>query len=279
MKKIYQAIGLISLLCFSFFLTEQTAIVIKNMDDIMISINDNKDNYTKNSIDAIIKADTIIPGICERNVNVSKSYKLMKNSGYYSDKLFVYNYKLPNVSISDNKDKYIIKGNKEKRYIGLTFLVKDNTNINNILKIVNNYNIKVTFFVNYNWFINNTKLVSSIIEQGHNIGMIYTNYNDIEWMNIIIKRINNQVNGFCYNKDKNIDYLKQCIEYENYSIIPIEITSTNPLYDIKQNIESGNIYIFNINRKLEYELSTIIITIKSKGYEMTNMEQLIDEKY
>ena len=38
MKKTFQIIGLISLTCFSFFVTEKTATVVNNMDEIMVEI-------------------------------------------------------------------------------------------------------------------------------------------------------------------------------------------------------------------------------------------------
>ena len=72
MKKIFKIIGLISLTCFSFFITEKTSLVVKNMDDIMISIKANCDNFKTNSVDAIIKDNTIIPGISGKKVNINK---------------------------------------------------------------------------------------------------------------------------------------------------------------------------------------------------------------
>ena len=45
MKKAFQMIGLISLTCFSFFVTEQTATVVNDMDEIMVEIKAKKDEY------------------------------------------------------------------------------------------------------------------------------------------------------------------------------------------------------------------------------------------
>ena len=42
MKKYFEYIGLITLVCFSFFITEQTVTVVKEVDDIMVQI---KNNY------------------------------------------------------------------------------------------------------------------------------------------------------------------------------------------------------------------------------------------
>ena len=54
MKKIFEYIALISLLIFSFFLTDKTSTVIKNMDEIMIMIKDNKKRYETKEINALI---------------------------------------------------------------------------------------------------------------------------------------------------------------------------------------------------------------------------------
>ena len=51
MKKQFQIIGVLTLIWFSFFCTERTIFVIKNNDDIMIKINEEKENLN----DAVIK--------------------------------------------------------------------------------------------------------------------------------------------------------------------------------------------------------------------------------
>ena len=274
MKKIFQIIGLISLICFSFFITEKTAIVVSDMDEIMLEIKSNYKKYSKDSKDAIIKDNTIIPGICSREVNINRSYKNMKINGYYSDKLYIYDYTKPNISLSDNIDKYIISGNPDKRMISLIFKVRDNDNINDILTIVNNYNIKVTFFVEPNWFTNNNDLIQNMINKGHNIGVLLDDYNnpDFEWLDMVLKRINNQKNSFCYSTIDNRSNLDICKLKNNYTIRPIEISNTTPLTEIKENLNSGSLLSLNINSQVRKELSTIIIYIKSKGFTIDNLE-------
>ena len=58
----------------------------------------------------------------------------------------------------------------------------------------------------------------------------------------------------------------------NYTIRPIEISESAPLADIKKNIEPGSMFSLNINSQVRKELSTIIIYIKSKGYNIDNLE-------
>jgi len=279
LKKIFQMIGLISLTCFSFFMTEQTALVVSDMDEIMIEIKNKKDNYKTQSVDAIIKENTIIPGINAKEVNINKSYKNMKNNGYFSDKLFIYDYTKPEVSLVDNVDKYIIKGNPNKRMISLIFTIKQDENITDILSIINNYNVNTSFFVNYDWFINNNDLISEMINTGHSVFPLLDDYGDsnFEWMDMVLKKINKQNVGFCYNIDDNQNNLMQCVLKKNYTIKPVVISDKTPLVDIKEKLESGSILSLNVNSQVKKELSTILIYIKSKGYKLTNLEEHILE--
>ena len=279
MKKIFQIIGLISLTCFSFFITEKTATVVSDLDEIMIEIKDKKDEYKNDPIDAIIKNNTIIPGISGRKVNVNKSYKNMKTNGYFSEKLFVYDYTKPKISIEDNIDKYIIKGNPNKRMVSLIFRLYGEDNIDDILSIINNYGIKATFFVDYNWFTNNNDLIKDMIKSGHIISPYMEDYTDsnFEWMDMVIKKVNKQTVGFCYNIDDNEDNLNICKLKGSYTIKPIVISDKTPLVDIKNKIESGSLMLLTNNSELKKELSTIIIYIKSKGFKITNLEEHILE--
>lgn len=279
MKKAFQMIGLISLTCFSFFVTEQTATVVSDMDEIMIEIKAKKDEYKTQSIDAVIEENTIIPGICKREVNINKSYKQMKNNGYFSDKLFVFDYTKPKISLSDNIDKYIIKGNPNKRMVSLIFKIEKDEDIKDLLNIINNYNVKASFFVNYNWFTNNNELISKMIKEGHLIFSLVNNYSssDFEWMDMVLKKINKENTGFCYNVNNNQDNLKECILKNNYTIKPVEISEKTPLVDIKEKLESGSLLSLKVNSQVKKELSTIIIHIKSKGYKLVNLEENILE--
>ena len=279
MKKVFQMIGLISLICFSFFVTEQTSTVVSDMDEIMIEIKNKKDDYKIDSIDAIIENNTIIPGVSKREVNVNKSYKNMKINGYYSDKLFVFDYDKPKISLSDNIDKFIIKGNPNKRMISLIFKIEKDEDIKDILNILNNYNVKATFFVNYNWFINNNNLVEELINNNHIVSPLMDDYtsSNFEWMDMVLKKINKQNVGFCYNINDNQINLEECVLKNNYTIKPIEISETTPLVDIKGKLESGAIFSLKVNSQVKKELSTIIINIKSKGYKLVNLKDHVLE--
>lgn len=275
MNKFFQIIGLVTLTIFSFFVTEKTSLVVNNMDDIMIQIKQNKDKYKEKSKDAVIKGNTIIPGINGRIVNTKKSYKNMKINGYYSDKLYIYDYNKPLVSLEDNKNKYVIKGNSNKRMISLIFKVKNGIDISNIISILNNYGAKSTFFVDINWFSNNTNTIEQLIKDGHNVGILLDDYDsdDFLWTDTIIKNINKQKHGFCYNAEK----IEVCAQNNDYTIRPKEISEYTPLVDLKKYIDSENLFSFEVNSELKKELINIIIYIKSKGKRLENLENHILE--
>jgi hypothetical protein len=193
--------------------TEQTTTVVSDMDEIMIEIKAKKDEYKSEAIDAIIEENTIIPGISRREVNINKSYKIMKDNGYFSNKLFVFDYTKPKISLSDNIDKYIIKGNPNKRMVSLIFKIETDENIKDLLNIINNYNVNASFFVNYNWFTNNNELVSTMISNGHTVYPLVEDYSssEFEWMDMVLKKINKQSTVFCYNTKNNQDNLKNCV--------------------------------------------------------------------
>lgn len=279
MKKVFQIIGLISLTCFSFYITEKTVTVVNNMDEIMIEIKNKKDEYRKDYIDAIIKDDTIIPGTNGREININKSYKNMKCNGYFNENLFVYDYIKPKIKLSDNIDKYIIKGNPNKRMVSLIFILRGNDKIDNILSIINNYNVKASFFIDYDWFTMNNDKIKEIISSGHTVSPYLEDYTDsnFEWMDMVIKKVNKQGTVFCYNKKDNKKNIDICSLKGDYTIRPTVISDKIPLADIKNKIESGSLFLLSNNKEVRRELSTIIIYIKSKGFTLSNLEEHILE--
>lgn len=279
MKRLFSLIGLISLACFSFFMTEKTTTVIKNVDDIMIEIKDKYKNYERMSIDAKIVDDTIIPGVKGINVDVNKSYRKMKKYGYYNDKLYVYKKIKPKISMQDHLDKYVISGNKINRNISLVFIVDSDTNIDEVLKIMNKNKVFGSLFVDDTWFSNNNELVLNLIDEGYTIGNLSHNLDYLDssfgWMDTIIKSLSKQKQGFCYYTD-NIDNLSSCVRLKNYTIKPIEINN-NYLYEVKKNISNGMMISFKVSSGLEKELDSIINYIKSKGYNLVNINELLSE--
>ena len=281
MKKLFEGIGILSLICVSFLYTEKTVNVVKEYDEIMISIKEENENYKVDAKDATIIDDTIIPGIKGKEVNINSSYSQMKRYGKFNSNLLVYQEVLPEISISENLDKYIIGGNAEKNMISFIFLVEENDSIDTILKILDDKGVKGNFFVDGKWLEKNNKILVTLIEQGHNIGNLsynrdYTN-SSYGWMDTFIKQVGKQKIGYCYNEIADLTALQLCALSNNYTIRPNIIVKNYPLKEIKEQVSAGSIISMPINKTVEKELPTIISFITSKGYKIENLENHLSE--
>jgi len=281
LKKIFEGIGLISLACFSFFYTNQISSVIKENDDLLKQIKEIESQYKIEAIDAIIENDTIIPGINGSEIDVNKSYKKMKKLNEFNDNLLVYKTISPNVSVNKVYDKYIISGNTNKKDVSILFLVNNNDNINDIIKILDEYDVKATFYTDGVWFENNNELVIDLIENDHTIGNLGYGFNYdnsyVDWMNTIVTKVGNQKQTFCYNEISNEEALNACKMHKSYTIRPSIITDQNPLIDIKKTLKSGSIISLDVNELTIKQLPLIIEYINSRDLELVNIETLISE--
>ena len=273
MKKIFEYIALISLLIFSFFLTDKTSTVIKNMDEIMIMIKDNKKRYETKEINAVINDKYITPGISKRLVNINKSYNTMKKYGKYNPNLYIYDYIKPSISIIDNKNYIINSGNKIKRMISINFILDDITYLDDIITILDNNKVSSTFFINEDFLSNNLELVYNLINKGYIIG-ISNNKSNYKWMDTIITKVGKQSNIYCmYNNDKTIN---KCKRIDGYTIKG-NIINNNYFHNIKNNLSSGSIYTLSINNELVSSLDMIIKFIIKKGYKIENIDKHVEE--
>ena len=280
MKNTIKYLLLLLFFLFSSYYTNNVINIYKDKDIIMRQIKENDYKYNVEAVNAVINDDTIIPGIYGKEVNIKKSYQQMKKYGSFNEELLVYNLKKSSISLSDNKDKYIISGNPQKRNVSLIFKLNNNIDINEILNILNSSNTQGTFFVDDEWFNQHNDLIYSLINQNHTIGILSHNLNyqdsSFGWMDTIIKNVTKQKQGYCYYTN-NIDNLNSCVLLNDYTIKPVEVKN-NYFYEVKHHLKNGVMISFDVNKQLEYELKTIINYIKSKGYNIVNLEKLLQEK-
>lgn len=280
MKKFFEYLGLLTLTCFSFFYTEQTASVVKELDDIMVNIKKEADNYLVEAQPAVINDNTIIPGISGKRVNVNASYQKMRKIGNFNTEYFVYDHIKPKEVLEENLDKYIISGNETRKQVSLIFLVDSYSNVNKVLDVINKYEFKTNFFVDGKWFEENNDKVLELIKSGHNIGNLSYNldYQDSSfvWMDTIIKKVAGQKVSFCYKTERQED-LEKCVLQKNYTISPVVEISSNPFNTAKVNIKNGSIIAFKINNNLIKELDLIIKYIKSRDLDIVNLSTLLSE--
>lgn len=133
LKKIYSLLGSVILILFSFYFTDKVSHIILNKNSIVKNIKEVSSEYETEPVDAKIEANTIIPGRYGKKVNVEKSYMNMQDFGLFNANFLTYDLVKPKKSLDDNKDKYIISGNKYRRYISL--IIEDNTDLKKFLDV------------------------------------------------------------------------------------------------------------------------------------------------
>lgn len=253
--------------------------MVKDTDTLMQTIKENEDLYKVESVNASIEGDTIIPGIEGKKVNNNKSYSNMKRLGKFNSSMLIYDYILPEVTLTKTYDKYVIGGNPRKNMVSIIVKVSNDDNIDGILKIIDDN--KINIFIDGNWLEKNEKSLKKI--SNYNIGNLsyggdYKNSGFV-WMNTIISKNSRQTNKYCYQEEKNEEYLKICTLQKNYTILPSLVIKENPLIEVKNELKSGNIISMSINDKTIKELPLIINHINSKGYKIVSLDDLLSEDF
>ena len=181
-----------AIVVFSFIYTENIANYALQKNPLYQEILSKEDNYNIKSVNAYIDNEYITPGLNGKKVNVKHSFFNMKSFKVFNDYYLVYNEYQPDISINDNKDKIINKGNFKKNSV--SFILEYDPNL---IDIFRSKNIEFSILVNKN---NYNKL-----EKNEQINNDYKNYNDLETLlnkskkNTNICYINPLINDICKN--------------------------------------------------------------------------------
>lgn len=255
-KKYFKYLGLIGICLLSFYYTEKVALYTKNRNPIMKSINAAQEKLNYSYINSTIIDDLyIIPGRSGREINLDRSFYNMQEKNSYDEEKIVFNEIKPTISIEDNKDKIIIRGNKEKRSVALLFessndltkYLNQNSYIIDILLTKEEYNLS-------NELINNANTEKTY----YNIEN-YLTKNKINHGICII--LNDKVPSLCQNK---------------YLVKPSLTISHSNISTEKNKIDSGEIILVKDSLTLS-ELEILLNQIKYKDLNIVPLSQLIME--
>ena len=284
MKNVLSYVGIILLITFSFFITEKLAVTLKESDPLLQELRSKKDEYQKNTIEAIITDNTIIPGVEGCEVDIEKSYENMKKIGSFTPTMIKYKKIIPKNKLNDNLDKYIISGNKEISNVSLLFKLYNNISdkkINNLIKILKNMNVSASIFVDGNYLENNGNKISTMIKD--NIEILNMGYNNkydenlVKWDNTILNELNYNNPKICYLESFSINDITICKLNNMKTVIPNIIIEDNPLTTVKSNLDNGSIISFDITDSTINELKLIINYINNKGYKIVKLSNLLRE--
>lgn len=282
LKKYTSYLGVLVLACFSFYYTDRAVDIVKRNDPIMKSIVANSEKFYIDPMSAIINQDEMVIGMNGKKVNIDKSYQNMKKINSYNESMLVFDEVIPNISINNNYDKYIISGNINLSRVSLVFKIDDISYVDAINDVLLNKNAVATFFMDGSVVENNMNKVLELVSNGNEIENLgydgsYT-VNKFGWTNNMIASLTNQNTKFCYTDYKNSNVLDLCSNYRMYTVKPTVSISNYPFSTVKRELSNGSIISFNVNDNMVKELSTIISYIKQKGYDLVTLDQLINEK-
>ena len=256
MRKYFKYIGLIGICLLSFYYTEKVALFVKNKNPIMQSINEVKDSKYVNYINSTLIDDLyIIPGISGKEVNVNSSFNNMQKNKVFNEELLIFNSIKPEISLEDNKDRIIIRGNSERNSVSLIF-----EEVNNLSKYMLDKEKTVDVLINEEKYDTSYELINN-----SNNELVYHN---------IEKYLNkNKINkNLCYVKNDNIPSL--CTN--KYLFKPSLIVNHSNLSSIKSKIGSGEIILIQNSLTLS-ELEILVNQIKYQDLSIIPLSELISE--
>ncbi len=258
MKKYFKYIFVSVLILFSFYITEKTAIIKRNNDPILQVIRNYSKDYNIEAINAKIEDNYIIPGMYGKRINEVKSLIKMKSDGVFNSLFLCFDDIKPNITLDNNKDKIIKKGNELKQ--GISFIL-ENDESNIITYLVSNK-------INASLLINKDTINSNpFFEQINND---YNNYNEVEK---ILNKHKLNTNICILNRNNK----ELCIRNKKYIIEPTYILKPNNLVNIKNKITSGDIILIKDNVSID-DLDYLIKYINSRGLKILKLSELIKEK-
>ena len=281
MKRFFEILGFLSLVCFSFFYTEKTIDVVKEVDDIMITLKEQAPKYQEQAENAKIDGMFMIPGISGKIVNLQKSYEEMKHYGKFHPNLLVYDKVSPEISIKDRYDKYIQTGNPKKRQVSLIFIVDEKGDPSSIIELLKEKKVTGTFFIDGSWLEKNQTELIDLIHDQFTVGNYsyrgdYT-HESFVWIDTIIKRVGGQNQSYCLVEKENKKALSTCKLQKDYTIYPNIIIKEHPYSELTEQVGNGSIVLMRIDAQVKKELTLMITYLKQKGYEIVNLEDLLEE--
>lgn len=258
MKKYGKYILFSLLVLLSFYTTNKTANLVRNQDPILKEIRNISLEKKEDFVNAVIQDDYIIPGMYGRVVDELKSLSKMKEQDVFNNLYLVSQPIKPDISLSDNLDKIIIKGNSKKQQV--SFVIDENSSKKIKDYLVKN-SIKASLLITKDNFSKD-----SYFEQINND---FKNYKELDKT---LKK--NKINTNICVLDNNNSNLKFCKSKKKYLVKPGMFLDNANIIEIKTKLDSGSI----IYIKDPTYLDCLVEYIKSKDLKIVPLSQLISEK-
>lgn len=247
---------LLTLSVFSFFITDKVLIFIDEQKPLMKEIKLNASKYETLPVNSVIENNTIIPGLNGKEVDYKKSLVKMEDFNVFNESFLQFNVVSPEVSLKNNKDKIIIKGNSKKRSVSLV-LEEDKEKE----EYLDDNSIEYDLV---------SKLETDFTKKREYLNS-YKDKENYDALETILKKhkINSHI---CTTLHNDYDY---CLKKEHYIVL---LTNDNLMINEKINkISSGDIIYIPKNMKL-VNLKLIVSEIERQDLKIVYLSTLISEK-
>lgn len=248
------------------------------------------------TIDKVWKA---IPGYNGLAVDIDASYQKMKADHVFDVDNLVYKEIRPQVHLKDLPPSPIYKGNPEKPMIALLINVAwGNEFIPQILKTLNKYQVKATFFLDGSWVKKNADLAMMISEEDHEIGNHAYSHPDLNHLSRNetikeLKKTNNVIEATLDIKPKWFAPPSGSFKQETVNVADQlgmkTILWTVDTVDWKKppasemvrrvvtKVGSGSMILMHPTKPTAEGLEKMIVDIKEKGYRLGTVSELMSE--
>lgn len=277
-KKLIRVFLILLLSVFSFYYTNKSIELVREQDPIMKTIRSTSDKYNVKAVNAEIKDNTIIPGISGKEINYIETYTKMKQYGMYNEIMTTLKDVEPTISVEDYYDKYIVSGNKIKRSIALVFKI-EKTTPKEIISILNKNKVKSTFFIDGEYLENNSKDIKLMTNHELELLSYSSGYDEIYFASSkdYLESLTNRKLKYCYGEYDKEEVINLCQKLKLHTIIPTIKINNSLLKEIKNELTNSAIISIPISENTKQELDTTIKYIKSRGYTLEKLEDLLNE--
>lgn len=277
-KKLIRVFLILLLSVFSFYYTNKSIELVREQDPIMKTIRSTSDKYNVKAVNAEIKDNTIIPGISGKEINYIETYTKMKQYGMYNEIMTTLKDVEPTISVDDYYDKYIVSGNKIKRSIALVFKI-EKTTPKEIISILNKNKVKSTFFIDGKYLENNSKDIKLMTNHELELLSYSSGYDEIYFASSkdYLESLTNRKLKYCYGEYDKEEVINLCQKLKLHTIVPTIKINNSLLKEIKNELTNSAIISIPISENTKQELDTTIKYIKSRGYTLEKLEDLLNE--
>ncbi len=273
MKRFFEYIGILALLCFSFFLTNQTATVVKEVDDIMVQIKSDQNQYQKEGENALVFDSFVVPGLPSMKVDVDASYREMQKIGTYNPDYLQYVKTKPVSNLDNYLDKWIPYGNAKKKMVSI-ILLTDHKNLSSVLEKLGDY--KVSLVLQNYQFQSQSEVIEQAIQNGHQI--LLTDHQEKDFLAMRQKLLTYQQEPLlCFSATQDEQLHTLCQDYHYYSITTEQVIRHKPLQTTKKILKPGTFLTYEVTNQFLEEFPNIVSYIESRGLTIAPLTNHIKE--